>query len=138
MNANDRNYRVDSVHLLGAAVSPASISLTHGFGNAIRDEVNEFHNKYSIQDDALEGAYYRTEGHRALGQVGFQSLASGLQDIYHQQEVSRELPPDIDGDGINEKDNFGDDHMGYGGVVNQNTGEVINNGVMDLLINEWR
>lgn len=137
-NSADRNYRVDSVHLLGAAVSPAAISITHGFGFAIINEVNEFNNKYSLHDDALEGVYYDTERHRALGQIGAQGWQSGLEGIYQQEEVSIELPPDIDGDGINEKDNFGDDHMGYAGVVNQNTGRVTSDGVMNLLVNEWR
>ena len=137
-NSADRNYKVDSVHLLGAAVSPASISMTHGVGFAIINEVDEFHNKYSIQDDTLETAYLNTEGHRALGEEGARGWQSGLQDIYHEQEISIELSSDIDGDGINDKDNLGDNHMGYAGVVNQNTGDVTSDGVMDLLINEWR
>jgi pimeloyl-ACP methyl ester carboxylesterase len=137
-NANVRNYKVDSVHLLGAAVSPASISITNGFGFAIINEVDEFHNKYSIQDDTLETAYLSTERHRALGEEGARGWQSGLQDIYQEQEVSIELSRDGDGDGINEKDNFGDDHMGYAGVVNQNTGQVKSDGVMNLLVNEWR
>ena len=137
-NSDGRNYKVDSVHLLGAAVSPASISMTHGVGFAIINEVNEFHNKYSIQDDTLETAYLNTEGHRALGEEGARGWQSGLQDIYHEQDVSIELSHDIDGDGINDKENLGDNHMGYAGVVNQNTEAVTSDGVMDLLVNEWR
>ena len=136
-NANDRNYKVDSVHLLGAAVNPSAISLTQGFGNAIRNEVDEFHNKYSIQDDVLEEDYRTTERHIALGEEGVRGWASGLQGIYHQQEISIELSPDVDGDGINDKENLGDDHMGYAGVVNQNTGRVTSDGVINLLVNEW-
>lgn len=137
-NADDRNYKVDSVHLLGATVSPAAISITHGFGYAIINEVNEFHNKYSIQDNTLETAYLNTEEHRALGEEGASGWQSGLQGIYQEQEISSEISPDIDGDGINDKENLGDDHMGYAGVVNQNTGEVTSDGVMNLLVNEWR
>jgi pimeloyl-ACP methyl ester carboxylesterase len=137
-NANDRNYKIDSVHLLGAAVNPSAISITQGFGNAIRNEVDEFHNKYSVQDDVLEEDYRTTERHIALGEEGARGWASGLQGIYHQQEISIELSPDVDGDGINEKDNFGDDHMGYAGVVNQNTGRVTSDGAMNLLVGEWR
>ncbi|MDF2736268.1 MAG: hypothetical protein K0S93_124 [Nitrososphaeraceae archaeon] len=36
-NAEERDYRVDSVHLLGAAVNPEAISITQGFGNSIRN-----------------------------------------------------------------------------------------------------
>lgn len=137
-NANDRNYKVDTVHLLGAAVNPSAISITQGFGNAIRNEADEFHNKYSVQDDVLEEDYRTTERHIALGEEGAVGWASGLPGIYHQQEISIELSPDVDGDGINEKDNFGDDHMGYAGVVNQNTGRVTSDGAMNLLVGEWR
>jgi hypothetical protein len=108
-NAEERDYRVDSVHLLGAAVNPEAISITQGFGNSIRNEVDQFHNKYSIQDDTLEEAYRNTEGRIALGEEGARgSSSSGLQGIYHQQEVSIELSRDVDGDGINDKENFGD------------------------------
>lgn len=138
-NAEERDYRVDSVHLLGAAVNPEAISITQGFGNSIRNEVDQFHNKYSIQDDTLERAYRNTEGRIALGEEGAQVWSSsGLQGIYYQQEVSIELSRDVDGDGINDKENFGDDHMGYAGVVNQNTGRVTSDGVMNLLVSEWR
>jgi pimeloyl-ACP methyl ester carboxylesterase len=136
-NANDRNYKVDSVSLLGAAVNPSAISITQGFGNAIRNEVDEFHNKYSVQDDVLEEDYRKTERHIALGEEGARGWASGLQGIYHQQEISIELSPDVDGDGINDKEKFGDDHMGYAGVVNQNTGRVTSDGVINLLVSEW-
>jgi pimeloyl-ACP methyl ester carboxylesterase len=137
-NVEERDYRVNSVHLLGAAVNPEAISITQGFGNSIRNEIDEFHNKYSIQDDTLEGAYRNTEGRIALGEEGARGWASGLQGIYHQQEVSIELSRDVDGDGINDKENFGDNHMGYAGVVNQNTGRVTSDGVMNLLVSEWR
>jgi hypothetical protein len=71
--------------------------------------------------------------------VGAQGWQSGLQGIYHQEEISIEIPPrDLDGDRVDDKVNFGDDHMGYAGVVNQNTGRVTSDGVMNLLINEWR
>jgi esterase/lipase superfamily enzyme len=137
-NANDRTYKVDSVHLLGAAVNPQAISTTQGFGNAIKSEINKFYNKYSTEDDILEKDYRNTEGSISLGEGGAQGWQSGLQDIYHEQEVSNEISCDVDGDGINDKDNLGDDHMGYAGVVNQNTGEVTSDGAMNLLINEWR
>jgi pimeloyl-ACP methyl ester carboxylesterase len=136
-NANDRNYKVDSVHLLGAAVNPETISTTQGFGNSIINEVNEFHNKYSTQDDILESDYRDIEGGIALGEEGARGWQSGLQNIYHEQEVSNEISRDIDGDGRNDKDNLGDNHMGYAGVVNQNNGQLTSDGVMNLLINEW-
>ena len=137
-NDVERDYRVDSLHLLGAAVNPEDISLTQGFGNAIRYEIDEFHNKYSIQDNTLEGAYRNTEGRIALGEEGARGWASGLQDIYHEQEVSSQISRDVDGDGINDKENLGDNHMGYAGVVNQDNGQVTSDGVMNLLVNEWR
>lgn len=137
-NAVERNYRVASVHLLGAAVNPEAVSMTQGFGIPIRDEVDQFHNKFSLQDDVLETAYRTTEGRIALGEGGAQGMASGLRDIYHQQEVSSQISRDIDGDRINDYANLGDDHMGYAGVVNKNSGQVTSDGVMNLLVTEWR
>jgi pimeloyl-ACP methyl ester carboxylesterase len=133
---NDNNYRVTSVHLMAAAVNPAEVSITRGFGIPIRDEVEQFHNKYSQEDDVLETLYRDTEGHIALGEHGSQNMASGLVN-YHEEEVSQEISRDIDGDGTVDKPNTGDDHMGYAGVFNTNTGELSSDGVMNLIVSEW-
>lgn len=138
-NAADRNYKVESVHLLGAAVNPKDISITRGFGIPIREEVNQFHNKFSLQDDVLEQNYRNAESPNiALGEEGAQNMASGLGNKYHELDVSREISRDSDGDGRNNYLHLGDDHMGYAGVVNRNNGELTSNGAMDLVVEDWR
>jgi hypothetical protein len=57
-NAPNKNYKITSVHLLGAAINPEEVSIEQGFGIPIIEEVDEFHNKYSTEDTILE-EYYR-------------------------------------------------------------------------------
>jgi len=101
-NALDRNYKVESVHLLGAAVNPKDASIRNGFGIYIRDEVNqnEFHNKFSPQDDTLETAYRNTERHIALGENGAGNILTGLSSYYQEENVSNEISRDVNGNGI--------------------------------------
>lgn len=142
-NAPDRNYKVESVHLLGAAVNPEDVSIRNGFGIYIRGEVNqnEFHNKFSPQDDTLETAYRDTEGHIALGENGAGNILTGLSSYYQEENVSNAISRDVNGNGIidrNDKPNLGDNHMGYAGVVNSNNGQLTSNGAMDEVVLDWR
>jgi hypothetical protein len=142
-NAPDKNYKVESVHFLGAAVNPEDISSGNGFGLYIRNEVNQnqFHNKFSPQDDTLETAYRDTEGHIALGENGAENLLTELSNYYQEENVSTEISRDVNGNGIldrNDKPNLGDDHMGYAGVVNRNNGELTSNGAIDLVVEDWK
>jgi hypothetical protein len=68
---NDRNYRIGSVHLLGAAVNPEDIATIEllGASIAIKDEVTLFRNEYCPEDDMLQNDYHNTEGRDALGSV---------------------------------------------------------------------
>jgi pimeloyl-ACP methyl ester carboxylesterase len=137
-NAPDRNYRVTSVHLLGAAVNPEEVSITRGFGIPIIEEVNQFNNKFSLQDDVLEIAYRTAESpHIALGEEGAQDMASELGNKYYEEEVSYKISRDSNGDSIYDKPHLGDDHMGYAGVVNKNNGLLTSYGVMDLVVTDW-
>ena len=142
-NSPVRNYKVESVHLLGAAINPKDASIRNGFGIYIRDEVNqnEFHNKFSPQDDTLETAYRNTERHIALGENGTGNILTGLSSYYQEENVSNEISRDVNGNGIidrNDKPNLGDNHMGYAGVVNSNNGQLTSNGAMDEVGIDWR
>ena len=120
-NDIDRNYKIASVDLLGAAVNPEELSVTQGFGISIQEEVNQFYNKYSTQDTVLEDYYPGFEGgHIALGEEGAQGMAVGLGNIYHEQEVSNQIPLDRNGDGIFTIPPDKANHMGYAGIVNRN------------------
>jgi pimeloyl-ACP methyl ester carboxylesterase len=136
-NDINRNYRVASVHLLGAAVNPEAVSVRQGFGVPIREEVGQFYNKFSQVDNVLETAYQGTERRVALGEGGAGNMAAGLGNIYHEQEVSREIPIDVNGDRRFTIPPDKANHMGYIGVVNSN-GFWINEGVMDIVVlQDW-
>jgi hypothetical protein len=131
----ERGYRVASVDLMGAAVNPVEAS-TDYFGTSIQNVTDGFHNKFSSQDDMLEGDYYTEHGHRALGEVGTQNIGVSLPTNYDEEDMELEISRDIDGDGDYDVPNLGDYHPGYIGVVRN--GNVTSNGAMDILIGEWQ
>ena len=65
-------------------------------------------------------------------------MAVGLGNIYHEQEVSNQIPLDRNGDGIFTIPPDKANHMGYAGIVNLN-GVWIDEGVMDIVVlQDWR
>jgi hypothetical protein len=130
-----RGYTVASAHLMGAAVNPIEVSGDY-FGNSIQNVTDEFHNKYSPQDDMLEGLYYDVHGHRALGEIGVENIGLSLPANYDEEDVAVEISPDTDGDGDNDLPSPGDNHSGYIGVVRN--GVVTSNGVIDILVSNWQ
>jgi hypothetical protein len=132
------NCKIRSVHLTGAAVDNEEVSMNtgDGFGRYIQMEVDEFHNKFSTEDDVLEFAYPPEEGDTALGEGGAES-GIPLPKNYKQEDVTNEISRDSDGDGIDDKTNRGDNHSGYVGVVNAN-GVLTDDGAMDRVVADWR
>jgi hypothetical protein len=138
-NDPNKNYKITSVHLLGAAVNPEEVSIAQGFGIPIREEVEQFHNKYSTEDTVLETAYRDEERpHIALGEEGAHGMAAGLENIYHEQEVSSQIPLDRNGDGRFTIPPDKANHMRYADIINRN-GLWIDEGVMDIVVlQDWR
>jgi pimeloyl-ACP methyl ester carboxylesterase len=138
-NDPNKNYKIASVHLLGAAINPEEVSIAQGFGIPISVEVNQFYNKYSTEDTVLEEYYRDFEGGNiALGEEGAQGMAAGLRNIYHEQEVSSEIPLDRNGDSRFTIPPDKGNHMGYAGIVDRN-GIWIGEGVMDVVVTQdWR
>jgi hypothetical protein len=130
----ERGYKIASAHLMGAAVNPVELSEDY-FENSIQSITNQFHNKFSPQDDVLEGDYYTVHGHRALGEIGARHTGLSLPANYDEEDVAIEISRDLDGDGDNDVPNFGDYHSGYIGVVRN--GIVTSNGVVDILVSDW-
>jgi esterase/lipase superfamily enzyme len=134
---NSGGYTISSVHLLGAAVDDEEISARSGFGIAIQNEVEKFHNKFNPQDDVLEGDYRIVEQDIALGENGADRNVLWPQ-TYQQEDVSDEISLDWDGDGVEDDDevNCGDNHNGYIGVVNGN-GLLTDDGAIDEVVSDW-
>jgi hypothetical protein len=131
---NEGNFKIASVHLLGAAVDNEEVSMSprdisddktnwgtpkSDYGEAIQEEVVDFYNLYSPKDNALEpypapyfGIYPSFEGDQALGQSGKQTklTAITLPENYNETNVESQLPENcsIENSDINMTDADGD------------------------------
>jgi pimeloyl-ACP methyl ester carboxylesterase len=130
---NDKNYKVKSVHLLGAAVDNEEITknpfdivkdpmngyninviemkypiildkIKYSYGQAVEDEVEEFYNLYNPKDDSLEWFYPLNENNdSALGLIGAEKGIS-LPSNYRETNVQSEIKAFCDADGHNSCD----------------------------------
>jgi hypothetical protein len=175
---NDNNYQIASVHLLGAAVDNEEISKnqlditndwtnwnsvkTTAYGNAIENQVIDFYNLYSSEDNIYQPnfifpffpyqIYPSVEGDWALGQSGYQTIpydiALSLPKNYNQINVQNELAPLCDSDGDNKIDEtfylnsdirIGDNHGGYLGFRDPtNNSNLLDDGAMDIVVSNWK
>ena len=126
---NKNNYKISSVHLLGAAVDNEEISKdknnitkditnilynkTTPYGLAIEKEVTDFFNLYNPEDNYLKPGFYQIYpsyefGDMALGQSGYQtmpfSIAPSLPKNYVEINVKNEILPICDADGDKKPD----------------------------------
>ncbi len=127
---NNNNYKLTSVHLLGAAVDNEEVSKnildiandwtnlwtgkTTAYGNTIEKEVIDFYNLYNPNDNYLEPKAFMQiypsyeYGDWALGQNGYQILpypiTLSLPSNYAELNVEYEIPPICDADGNKEMD----------------------------------
>ena len=175
---NDNNYQIASVHLLGAAVDNEEISKnqlditndwtnwntvkTTAYGNAIENQVSDFYNLYSSEDNIYQPdfifpffpyqIYPSVEGDWALGQNGYQTIpydiALSLPKNYNQINVQNELAPLCDSNGDNKIDEtfyrnsairIGDNHGGYLGFRDPtNNSNLLDDGSMDIVVSNWK
>jgi Alpha/beta hydrolase of unknown function (DUF900) len=171
---NDKNFKIKSVHFMGAAVDDEEVSNRSEFilidqtnwgsakstyGQAIQEEVINFYNLFSSEDNMLEPfpdppstpIYPIFESDFALGQFGYQKLPdpytiiSTLPTNYNETNVTNELVAicDADGDGYidlpfkkNQTINVGDNHRGYLGY-RESESKITDDGAMNVLISTW-
>ncbi len=174
---NNNNYTIASVHLMAAAVDNEEVSKdktdmdidasnwetvkTTAYGGAIEQEVIEFYNLYSPEDNALEPnpiyPFYpfqinpSFEGDWTLGYSGYQTvpydIIFSLPSNYKQINVQNELIPMCDADGNNEPDmtfwegrivGLGDNHGGYMGFRDTlDKSKLIDDGAMNVVVDNW-
>jgi hypothetical protein len=129
LNSNDtwinKNYKIASVHLMGAAIDNEEISKninditsdvtnigtvkTIAYGQAIENQVINFYNLYNSADNHLEPRIYMQiypfyeNGDLALGQSGHQispyPMTLSLPHNYAEIDVKNEILPICDADG---------------------------------------
>jgi hypothetical protein len=170
---NNNNYKITSVHLLGAAVDNEEISKdikdilfdgtnkgtvkTTAYGNSIEQEVIDFYNLYSPNDNYLEPKLFMQIypsfefGDWALGQSGYQTLpypiSFSLPRNYVQIDVENEIPPICDADGDKKTDSpftkgetvsLGDNHIGYIGFRNAtDSTKLVDDGAINVVVDTW-
>jgi hypothetical protein len=111
---NERNFKIASVHLMGAAVDNEEVSKNpkdilddktnwgspkSDYGEAIQEEVAQFYNLYNPMDNVLEPnlnyslqIYPSFEGDMALGQSGYQTLPKiTLPTNYKEMNVQDQI-----------------------------------------------
>jgi Alpha/beta hydrolase of unknown function (DUF900) len=136
---------VESVHLLGAAIDNKLIAENSPFANAIVNVVANFYNLYDHTDDGLEFNKL-FEKHDPLGLLG---APTGKVPVnYNETDVADKIIAfsDADGDG-NLEECFeeykpvlerGDNHCGYIGFRNPFPASLIDDGVIDILVKDWK
>jgi hypothetical protein len=154
-------FKVESVHLMGAAVDDEQISTDSSdtdddpgdkmYGHSIESLVVGFYNLFDTQDNALEEIYpYYEGGETALGLNGAEqgiSLPRNYQDIDVTQEIS--LLNDANGDKRCDLPNpfipnyctivaIGDNHLGYVGFVSSTNGNLVDDGAMNIVVEGWK
>ncbi len=160
ISGSSSNFKVESVHLMGAAVDDEQVSKDpsdpddpgeKAYGQSIENQVIRFYNLFDTQDNTLEGPYpYYEGGEIALGLNGAEqgiSLPRNYQDI----DVTKEIPLLNDANGDNKCDlpnpfipNYctitaiGDNHLGYVGFVSSTNGNLVDDGAMNIVVEDWR
>ena len=142
--SNNNSKLIKSVHLLGAAINNKLIAKNTPFGSATEHTVENFYNLYNSQDNGLE--FNRGfEKHDPLGLIGLPS--EDFPGNYNQINVTSQIPAlsDADGDG-NIEECFeeykptlkkGDNHCGYIGFRAPFSASLVNDGVMNIIVNDW-
>lgn len=117
-NNSTNNFKILSVHLMGAAVDDEEVSISDidisndftnqgtvksAYGGAIQDEVSRFYNLFSTQDNILEFIYPFFEKDTALGKEGKQE---GIEEIssppYFDINVTDEILRISNADGLDD------------------------------------
>jgi len=139
------NTKIKTVHLLGAVINNQLISNNTILANATENVVNKFNNLFNPKDEGLK-VNGQVENYQPLGLVGAPKGAFHLN--YKDINVSYEIPPipDADGDGDTQEcfENnqpsrlWGNNHCGYIGFRNSTSGALIDDGVIDIVVEDWK
>jgi hypothetical protein len=115
---NNNDYKIASVHLMGAAVDNEEVSknpldidgdatIKHAYGKAIQDEVFRFYNLYNPEDNMLQPQPFKQDGYiyefypffendLALGQSGRDATIDTQDQVstppYYEINVQNQIP----------------------------------------------
>lgn len=153
------NFKISSIHLLGAAIDNEQVSINPSdcnsneprllcSGQSIIKVVNKFYNLYNPEDNLLQLSYINAEPDTALGLNGKESGIQIPSNHYSEYNVKSEIPAYFyDADANNNYDclefdlfpKSGNNHCGYMGYRSLlDYHQIRNDGAMDRVVNDWR
>lgn len=129
-------WRIDSVHLLGAAVDNEEVQTDARYGAAIEAAVGNLYNYYNREDDILSNLYMSQEADQALGENDIEDPDKAPAN-YASRDVQPLISDDTGGTGEADEWNAGDDHSGYFGVLGPD-GKLVHDGAMSRVVQDFK
>ena len=141
---NNMGHKIDSIHLVGAAISDKATSRNTPFGAAINNMGTEFQNLYNPEDNNLQLSYKKTENQNPLGLYGLQKVEA-LPSNYTEANVRYEIPPLSKANGTYQPfcdfaiKVWGDNHCGYMGFRHPVPFSQFlkDDGAINVIVRDW-
>ncbi len=131
----DAEFKIDTVHMAGAAVDNEDVQTNSIYGRAIENRTVVFYNYFSIHDKVLGLFYPIKEGDRALGETGIENPEMAPSN-YVSWDIQSELKI-VDVQGRVSDENLGDNHMGCLGNRDAD-GNHVDDGLMNVVVENIR
>lgn len=128
-------WRVDTVHMLGAAIDDEELQIDSKYGRAIERRVGTLFNYYSPNDDKLGKFFPIKDGDRAVGRDDLEDAAKAPQN-YVSRNVSSELKAVGDGGRLDPSGALGRNHSGYLGL-RDDRGIWLDDGAMNVVAHDF-
>lgn len=127
----DSDWKLASVHLVGAAIDDEHLQTNDRYGKAIEGRVGLFFNYYSPKDSKLGEFFPVLEADRAVGRHDLEDIAFAPRN-YVSRDVAQELLPVLQDGSIDRVGEPGANHSAYLGIRDER-GKWLDDGVMDLV-----
>lgn len=128
-------WRVDTAHLMGAAIDNEELQIDSKYGRAIERRVGTFVNYYSPQDDKLGKFFPIKDGDRAVGRDDLEDMAKAPRN-YVSRNVWSELKAVGDGGRIDPFGALGRNHSGYLGL-RDDRGIWLDDGALNVVAQDF-
>ncbi len=127
----ESNFRIASVHIVGAAIDDEHLQTDNRYGEAIERRVGAFFNYYSPTDSKLGKYFPPLEADRAVGRHDLEDDSKKPRN-YSSRNVTEELLAVDDKGDVVPKGEKGRNHSAYLGI-RTDAGRWVDDGVMDVV-----